>query len=180
MNCPQCLAEVSEGTRFCNKCGKPLGPANPRDPVHSTETLKSTPAPSKRSNSRLLALCLIGLFVIIAAAWIVYNQLSKPRVQLVQSGPILKVPPAIAFRGGTGGSETGRSRVGKASLDEIAAAKKDVQSHPNDPKVLNDAGCLLQTSDEKQVGFDLLAKAHQLAPEDPIIAYNYARGLYPQ
>ncbi len=181
MRCSHCQAVVSERVRFCTKCGEPIPLAAPAiTPLHTApEEKEASSKPGKPK--RMLAMTLLVLVALIAAVWIGRTFMSKRQVALLQpSGPILRVPPAIAFRGGTGGSEVGSSRLGKASPDDIAAAKRDVQAHPNDPRVLNDAGCILQTSDEKQVGFDLLAKAHQLAPEDPIITYNYARGLYSQ
>jgi tetratricopeptide (TPR) repeat protein len=59
-------------------------------------------------------------------------------------------------------------------------AEHFLRQHPNDPKALNDLGIMRAANGDLDDGAKLLDRAHQAAPDDPVIAYNDARLKYQQ
>jgi uncharacterized membrane protein YhaH (DUF805 family)/Flp pilus assembly protein TadD len=138
-----------------------------------------TPHSRARNNRRIVIAAALVLCAVVGVI-VVLRQNSRNGKQasgLAPLGPIVQVPPAVLFRGATrpdGGSPGIPSQV------DIAAAERDLNRHPDDPKVLNDLGCLLGASGDMARGHALLSQAHRLRPDDPDIGYNYARSLLQQ
>jgi tetratricopeptide (TPR) repeat protein len=112
-------------------------------------------------------------------------------VALQPAGPIVEVPPAILFRGqeAIGLQTADKSGAGREVVNPIESepagslvdsVKRDLAARPNDPKVLNDAGAVIWAAGDKTQGAELLTKAHNAAPDDPVISYNLARTWYEQ
>lgn len=118
---------------------------------------------------------LIAGAVIIFAAFAIYLNVhwQKPKVLTLQpSGPIVQVPPTILFRG------SNKKASGQISNDLVAELQHALSLHPRDPKLLNDVGAVLASTDQMTEGNRLLGEALKYAPSDPIINYNYGRSLY--
>lgn len=85
---------------------------------------------------------------------------------LKPSGPIVQVPPAVMFRG----EPDPYLAKGKPPPDQIAekvaAAKAKVKRHPDDPKTLNDAGCVYAAAgdNKKTEGGRVLQASHRQRP----------------
>jgi len=62
----------------------------------------------------------------------------------------------------------------------VLRVEGELRRHLADPKILNNAGCVITSSGDPTRGTELLAQAHEKSPNDPTIGYNYARGLYAQ
>lgn len=101
----------------------------------------------------------------------------KPAPGLAPLGPRVLFPPSVLFRGATRPVD---GNSGPPSKVDIAAAERDLARHPNDPKILNDLGCLLDATGDVARGHALLFQAHRLRPDDSDIGYNYARSLFQQ
>jgi tetratricopeptide (TPR) repeat protein len=121
---------------------------------------------------------------------LVIQQKHPPQV-LQPSGPIVQVPAALIFRGESPAPSAtndadGRGPIGAAPMmttitpEQVAAARQAIVAWPNDPKMLSDAGSILAAVGDVQEGVELLAKARGSFPDDPVVAYNYARAFYQQ
>jgi tetratricopeptide (TPR) repeat protein len=98
--------------------------------------------------------------------------------RLVMSGPIIQVPPAILYENSPNESRSGSAA--EPSTDDVTRARDALSRRPRDPKTLNDAGSIIGSAGDWDTGDKLLAEAIQRAPTEPVIAYNYARGLLKQ
>lgn len=171
MECPHCHGELNAGVRFCGHCGKPVARFNwsrmAKAAAVVVGVVGSVAAPFVKNPDLLDKV--VTLAGVVAPA-------PEP-VTLQPAGPIVQVPPAILFRGEQG--VAGGGPTGPAPED-VARVRRDLAARPNDPKVLNDAGSVLWSAGERAQGTDLLTKAHNAAPADPVISYNLARALYEQ
>jgi uncharacterized membrane protein YhaH (DUF805 family)/Flp pilus assembly protein TadD len=149
--------------------------AKPAVPAQPAQTPLSRPRKNLRiSIAAALVLCaVVGVIVALRQNF----RSGKQTSGLAPLGPIVQVPPAVLFRGATR-SVDGSS--GSPSQADISAAERDLVLHPDDPRVLNDLGCLLDASGDMARGYALLSRAHRLRPDDPDVGYNYARSLFQQ
>ena len=169
-HCPKCGEPSTSTDSFCGACGAPL--------EHLPVT---TPQALPRKSRRVVMAVALLVFVVLgmAALFIVRQGFQKEnQAGVAPFGPIVQVQPAVVFRGATDPSVDGSS--GSASPADVAAAERDLARHPDDPKVINDLGCLLDASGATARGHALLSQAHRLRPDDPDIGYNYARSLFQQ
>lgn len=88
------------------------------------------------------------------------------------AGPIVELPPAILFRPAT------PPQPAAPIVELVADAERDLAGRPGDPEALSNAGALVWAAGDKRRGGELLARAHNTAPENPVIAYNLARSLF--
>jgi len=134
-----------------------------------------------RKNRRIVIAAALVLFVAVGVGvLVIVRQNSRNQNQasgLAPLGPIVQVPPAVLFRGATRPADGSSASPSQA---DITAAERDLARHPDDPKVLNDLGCLLDESGATARGHALLSQAHRLRPDDPDIGYNYGRSLFRQ
>ena len=136
-----------------------------------------TPSPSGLGYAPMIVVGAIVLGAIGFAVWSLTPALRRQQsvpaaaaATVTPAGPIVELPPAILFR---------RSDEQAAPIpDLLANAERDLARQPNDPLALSNAGSLVWAAGEKKRGEDLLSKAHQAAPDNPVITYNYARTLY--
>jgi tetratricopeptide (TPR) repeat protein len=189
-SCSQCHAPLLPGDEFCGECGHPVAPAPPRaEPLPPA----AGPAPSSQPHPvRWATVVIAGLSIAAAlagAGWL-WRSGTLPKLGLPgfsnapsaaayrPSGPIVQIPPAVLLRGG---AEDGPAEVPrKVSPADVAKVSQELERHPRDPKVLNDAGCIIAAAGDVGRGIQLLDDAHKLAPDDPSIGYNLARGMYQQ
>lgn len=121
----------------------------------------------------LLAALVIG--IVAAAGWLLWNSRGH-KVIGQPAGPIVKVPPALIFMGQPANS----SSWNESSEESVKSAQRVAAAHPNDAHALSDAGNMIANAGDTVRGGELLSQAHNLAPTDAIISYNYARNLYSQ
>lgn len=170
-HCPECGEPCKPDDSFCGACAAPLEHSSAQPP-------QSFPRKNRRV---VMAATLVLLVAVGAGVLLIVRQNSRKQNQasgLAPLGPIVQVPPAVLFRGATRPPVDGSS--GSPSQADIAVAERDLARHPDDPKVLNDLGCLLDVSGATARGHALLSQAHRLRPDDPDIGYNYARSLFQQ
>lgn len=169
-HCPKCGEPCTPGDSFCGACAAPL--------EHPPAL---TPQSLPRKNRRVaMAVALVVLVAVGMGGLFIVRQNSRKQNQassLEPLGPIVQVPPAVVFRGA---ARPDNGNSGSPSQADIAGAERDLARHPNNPKVLNDLGCLLDASGATARGHALLSQAHSLSPDDPDIGYNYARSLFQQ
>ncbi len=112
---------------------------------------------------------------VAAASWFIWNHYGR-NAGMQPAGAIVKVPPALVYMGQPGGP----SSLQGPSAQTVRAAEQIAATHPADARALNDAGSIIESSGDVRRGGELLSQAHNLAPGDPVIGYNYARNLYSQ
>ena len=170
-HCPKCGEPCSPDDEFCGECSAPL-----QTPTPST-VADTSPQSPRRGKRRVLIVTASIALVVVAATAVVLMRNKNQTAGLAPLGPIVQVPPAVLFRGATRPVD-GSSAI--PSQADIAAAERDLARNPDDPKVLNDLGCLLDASGASERGHALLSQAHRLRPDDPDIGYNYGRSLFRQ
>src|ERR1035441_9854327 len=146
-HCPKCGEPRTSTDSFCGACGAPL--------EHLPVT---TPQALPRKSRRVVMAVALLVFVVLgmAALFIVRQGFQKEnQAGVAPFGPIVQVQPAVVFRGATDPSVDGSS--GSASPADVAAAERDLARHPDDPKVINDLGCLLDASGATARGPALLS-----------------------
>lgn len=82
MNCPNCGAELPEGSTWCAACGTALGDAQPQASVND-QLFSQTPVtpveaavPAKKSSTGIIA-AIVAVLVIVAAAAVVFLTVGK-------------------------------------------------------------------------------------------------------
>ena len=88
--------------------------------------------------------------------------------------PIVQLPKGISFQAKT---ET-NSKAQKPSAEEVSKAIAKAKSNPKDYKAQNDAAIMVNAIGDNAQAKEFIEIAQQLAPQDPIVIYNYARILY--
>ncbi len=86
--------------------------------------------------------------------------------------PIVQLPKGISFQAKT---ETNSQ---KPSSEEVSKAITKAKSNPKDYKAQNDAAIMVNAIGDNAQAKEFIEIAQQLAPQDPIVIYNYARILY--
>jgi hypothetical protein len=97
------------------------------------------------------------------------------------SGPILQIPAAILFQNASVGlaAEAQMGLINRTTALRLAeSAEHSLAQYPDDLRVQNNAAVVFMAAGNAERASFLLRQAQAKAPEDPTIAYNYARCLY--
>jgi uncharacterized membrane protein YhaH (DUF805 family)/tetratricopeptide (TPR) repeat protein len=176
--CPKCGQLCSPDDQYCGECAAPL--QNTRMPASDIYADKNSQLSRRNKRRAVITAALVAVVVVAVTAVVLVRHGFRSKNQssgLTPLGPIVQVPPAVLFRGAT--RPVDGSSVSPSQAD-IAAAERDLARHPDDPKALNDLGCLLDASGATTRGDALLSQARRLRPDDPDIGYNYGRSLFRQ
>jgi len=182
MHCVKCGAELIAGDKFCGACGATIsGQAVVNSGAGATGAPDYRAPPAARTGSKGPLVAIVVALVLLAAAggWFAWKKFGKSTPPVQAAGPIVKVPPAIAFMG-ENNVPNNASQGAPPAAQQVAQAESLMAANPGDARALNDAGVLIQSAGDTERAGQLLSQAHQLAPEDAVIDYNYARSLYQQ
>jgi Flp pilus assembly protein TadD len=125
------------------------------------------------------ALITAGLTILFAAvgSYFVSRPQSNQQGQVLEpSGPVIQVPSTLLFSGAGRGTVSLTSA--RVTVDQVGSIQRALRQNPHDAKILNNAGVIYRGIGQPEEGNRLLSEAVKAAPNDPIINYNYANGLY--
>jgi Tfp pilus assembly protein PilF len=188
MHCVKCGRELMAGDKFCRSCGTTVGSqpvantgtaaAHPTTGADVAPAYQASPAAKTRSKGPLVAIVVAVVLLAAVGGWFAWKKFGRTTPPPVQAaGPIVKVPAAIAFMGE---NYSGGEQAPPTAAEQVARAENVMAGNPGNARALNDAAVLFQSAGDNQRSGELLSQAHQLAPDDPVIDYNYARSLYQQ